>query len=98
MNIRVSNNGTLKLQVSHQELEQLKYCVSKVVEKFDMIGEAATSFSQQDLEQFAKRVKTTQVAGILVPSGHNPLRIFDRGGNAVNCVGSNPSVKFVYIN
>jgi hypothetical protein len=59
MNTRVGGNGYLKLQLSNEEMEQLKYCVSKVVKDFDTYDPYALNYSQEELEQFAKRVKKT---------------------------------------
>ncbi|MDR3616465.1 MAG: hypothetical protein P4L53_23090 [Candidatus Obscuribacterales bacterium] len=59
MNTRVAGNGYLKLQLSNEELEQLKYCVGTVIKKFDRFDEAGLTFTKVELEQFAKRVRTT---------------------------------------
>ena len=59
MNTRVAGNGYLKLQLSNEEMEQLKYCVSTVIKKFDLFDEAVISFTKVELEQFVKRVRTT---------------------------------------
>jgi hypothetical protein len=59
MKMRLLDSGGLKLQVLDQELEQLKYCVNKAVEKYDVIGGAVMYWSREDLVQFAKYIKTS---------------------------------------
>jgi hypothetical protein len=59
MNTRVAGNGYLKLQLSNEEMEQLKYCVGTVIKKFDLFDEVVLSAKKEELERFVRRVRTT---------------------------------------
>ncbi len=77
MKIAVSTKGIPLLQVSNEELEQLRYCADKVVEGPDTMHTAAISFSLQDCEQFAKYLKTSAKANPDGPGFELLLNKFD---------------------